>query len=1384
MKQRLINSPCNTLNGAATEYFAVMGTEDIGGTETLYQAVCPADGVLRNLRVLLSGNPGAAKGWTFTLRINGVDSAMAVTVTNATQGSYTAGDIAVSAGDRLSFSAVPTGSPDSTFTLTTMVEFEADAEGTSILLCSSTFTSVAYCAPGGSGVANVVEARSILVAPCAGTITGMSTYLVTAPGAGKTKTFQIRVNGANAGTTISYTGAAENGSKSAAENIAIAAGDRISIYGSATAGSTASYFGLGLIFEPTTDGQFIIASAGVNTQIAAGQTRYFGLGSFGSNAFLTAEGGSLGWSDLNLLNCYTYFDAAPGAGKSVTLQPRANTGGGGYADAANPPLITVSDAAVSGNSTGTLTCADWGLYDVKVVSGAAAASARIAISLTGQVAADITSTQTLTGKARILKSATQTLPGKARIQQTVTKTLTGKARIQQTTTRTLTGKARIQLISAQTLPGKASVMNITARTLTGKASISRPTVKTLRGRARIVRPFSPAVRFKFQVPIELLTVGITADSLGYDIIEQPTYFNSSEYGGAVRCYFEVVGYTGTAYLLDGAGAVVATLGMGGTPIDPARFRVEFTPGTDGFYTVRLSANAVIYRARIIVDQDNGGACRIHIRMLDYYDNCVKAPYQMAGAYQFDNLAWLEIGAPWVYDSTKYDGDISAIRLDYSAKLYTAGLAGDPADRRFYIGIKNLTTGVISSTDGITLGNGCTLDIASVDLVDGTYRLVVKVAGSDGVVQGQLFHVDLSFFYDNFDSIEIPWLLAGQELDTTHGIFQKRQLFDPARHTAEQTAVYLQSCFDSAIGSAKGVTLIDCGGQYSGNAGAFSAQAEGYVGDGDIVTAEFPIPPVARNYVAYQSTFDWSRSFTGAIQAVRLLVRIPATPSMPVSWQHQSPIELTDIHPYSPTGTIEFEAGTQVTINTADYDGTVEYVLEVNAADMGLIGGPFTVQLIDSGPASVCDMTIKMRGLHRQAFTPNAGSDTYRIWVTGPSPGVNCRILVRQKDNGAVLVTKTRSYVPLIQSYENAESDPDKYIEWIFSDTYQSTARHTIWPKLAGMYLTPAAGNSVRFEVALKGRSLFGPTVSACLWNITNDAMVAGSEITHNTDTATYCMVEFAASAMPDGCEYELRLKGSGGAAMARVSIALDPYTYTDIWYRNWHHCDSNDRSVKGEIDQVLWDPREFGAGKSFWHEGTGQPEADALTITNDAVSLADQLTLSMELYFADDETKERFRSNVSQRIYDTFGFEAYYSTSPYSGGASSFIVLKLGNIPGGTTVTRILKGRARIGGVPGVPATCWWRGGWFGIERPRQSKMFRYGRLVADRAGFKVQCYTVDHRNSSLQHPELIGEFSADSRIPTQKKAVLLHYTILFPEADVDCAVLELTNFDKPISER
>jgi hypothetical protein len=103
--------PSNT----ATQYFPAVGARDAGlASENAGSCVVmPFNGNLRNMYVSADVAPGASKSWTITVRKNGVDTSMVVTLSGASQttGQYTGSQVSFTTGDKISVKITPSGTP-------------------------------------------------------------------------------------------------------------------------------------------------------------------------------------------------------------------------------------------------------------------------------------------------------------------------------------------------------------------------------------------------------------------------------------------------------------------------------------------------------------------------------------------------------------------------------------------------------------------------------------------------------------------------------------------------------------------------------------------------------------------------------------------------------------------------------------------------------------------------------------------------------------------------------------------------------------------------------------------------------------------------------------------------------------------------------------------------------------------------------------------------------------------------------------------------------------------------------------------------------------------------------------------------------------------------
>lgn len=203
-----IGYPTNTgtLATGATNYFSLF-SKGITATENQTQFVIPVAGIIRNMYVLLSTNPGGGKSYAITLRDNAVDTLLTCTVSGASATSCQdmAHPISVAAGDLISISSVPSGTPTAA-SISVGAIFESSNPNVFIMsTCTSSGTlsnSVTnYLSTQSAAVAVTTNLNAALF-PANYYINSLAAHVFTAPnnGAGtQSYTFTVRdqTNGNN-----------------------------------------------------------------------------------------------------------------------------------------------------------------------------------------------------------------------------------------------------------------------------------------------------------------------------------------------------------------------------------------------------------------------------------------------------------------------------------------------------------------------------------------------------------------------------------------------------------------------------------------------------------------------------------------------------------------------------------------------------------------------------------------------------------------------------------------------------------------------------------------------------------------------------------------------------------------------------------------------------------------------------------------------------------------------------------------------------------------------------------------------------------------------------------------------------------------------------------
>jgi len=334
------NAGQNTFStSAGTAYLHPVSSLDRNTTEVNRSFVVPCNGVISQLKFYATVAPDTSNSWKLTLKTGARgsvgDSALTCTIADtATSASdLDAGhSVSVTKGQLFVFSIVTTkggGTIPSSYGGFSYIFVPTTANQT--IMCGGTAggslsavdTTVEYLSVAGGGAVPAAVGNAQLIMPCAGNITGLTGFINTTPGAGKTRDFTVNVAGSDSALTVNV--ANTEYIKSATGSIAVNAGDLVCVSTKNNGGAAASIAGASIIFEPTTAGQFVIASNSNGAALPTASNTYYQTvhnGSSSSPWGLVANRVNLPTSaGFTVNSIYTNISAPPnGAGKKWTFK--------------------------------------------------------------------------------------------------------------------------------------------------------------------------------------------------------------------------------------------------------------------------------------------------------------------------------------------------------------------------------------------------------------------------------------------------------------------------------------------------------------------------------------------------------------------------------------------------------------------------------------------------------------------------------------------------------------------------------------------------------------------------------------------------------------------------------------------------------------------------------------------------------------------------------------------------------------------------------------------------------------------------------------------------------------------------------------------------------
>lgn len=349
------------------------------GNETLISTA----GKLSNFKVGVAVAPGNGNSWTFTIRkaASGApmaDTPLSVTISGtAVLSSLDTDEVVVAAGERVSISATGISVPTAAAAVYWTCQFTPDTDGETILLSGSAGNSLVL-AQGSNLICIEVpdnpafDAQTLF--PTAGTLKRFYVELPTAPGNGNSRIFTITLNGTAKSLVVTISGTATTGNDvDPAHNVTIAAGDKVTIVNTATGTPAGSAVKFGIVFLPTTQGEWI-ASATTDDASSSLYVEYQHL-NCGDSTLIDTETEQHGLAQATTAKkIYVNLATAPGAGYSWVFTLREAL--------ANTALtVTISNANTSGNAAVDEAVAADALVDTSIDATAGTATSKTQIAI-------------------------------------------------------------------------------------------------------------------------------------------------------------------------------------------------------------------------------------------------------------------------------------------------------------------------------------------------------------------------------------------------------------------------------------------------------------------------------------------------------------------------------------------------------------------------------------------------------------------------------------------------------------------------------------------------------------------------------------------------------------------------------------------------------------------------------------------------------------------------------------------------------------------------------------------------------------------------------------------------------------------------------------------
>jgi hypothetical protein len=323
-----------------------------------------------------------------------------------------------------------------------------------------------------------------------------------------------------------------------------------------------------------------------------------------------------------------------------------------------------------------------------------------------------------------------------------------------------------------------------------------------------------------------------------------------------------------------------------------------------------------------------------------------------------------------------------------------------------------------------------------------------------------------------------------------------------------------------------------------------------------------------------------------------------------------PIELLAEGRSALVGSTSDLLSTQTVVNTADYNGTVTYYFEAVYTNTDTSNR--TIELLDAAGTQKATITAVASTsaptrARSASFTPNSGSDTYRIRLPSLGAGLMqvkaARIIIVQ-----VNATKTRIQIPLTTSGATA-GESGVALDVTTGTTYTQTqvSKFSMWKRDDSAWKSYITTNPFTLESVISNSSTKA-TTSVGLFNVTDNSLVAETTTTSVTTVVVSTEISASASNFLDLKEYEARFKNSssksGQANILKASLYIRLENISDLeiylQFLQGKFVSSGSSTIEPAY-RYLYTASNFSNISGTYHEVVGY-EASSGTIENYLVS--------------------------------------------------------------------------------------------------------------------------------------------------------------------------------------